>query len=182
MTGLRVVEEEAGGREEVDDDNVLRRSLADVPDAGVLLVAGRLVVLVVIRFESPFWAVFLLSSPDVSDRLPSVSEAAVLEEAVVGRRVVEDAEGRVGGLLRPPPNAARDVIDGVFEEAIGDRVAAVDGLAAVDPASRFGAAGAVGRLAGGTFSTPFLGATGEATGEDSAADASEASAAIGVLS
>lgn len=177
-----MVEEETGGREEVDDDNVLRRSLVEVPEVGALFVAGRLVVLVAMRFESPFWAVFLLSSPDVSDMLPSVSEAAVLEEAVVGRRIVEDAEGRVGGLLRPPPNAVRDAVAGVFEEAIGDRVAAVVDLAAVDPTSRFGATEAPGRFARGTFSTPFLGATGEATGEDSAADASEASIAVRVLS
>lgn len=54
VTGLRVVEEEAGGRDEVDDDSVVRRSLAEVPDIDVLVVAGRLVVLVAIRFESPF--------------------------------------------------------------------------------------------------------------------------------
>lgn len=100
----------------------------------------------------------------------------------MGRRTVEEAEGRVGGLLRPPPNAVRDAVAGVFEEVIGDRVEAVVGLVAVEPASRFGAAEAPGRFAGGTFSTPFLGATGEATGEGSAADASEASIAIGVLS
>lgn len=54
MTGLRVVEEVTGGREEVEDDNVVRRSLVEVPDVDVLVDAGRLVVLVVIRFESPF--------------------------------------------------------------------------------------------------------------------------------
>lgn len=122
----------------------------------------------------------MLSSPDVSDKFPSVSEAAVLEEAVVGRRIVEETEGRVGGLLRPPPNAGRDVVVGVFEEAIGDRVAAVVDLAAVEPTGRFGAAEAPGRFAGGTFSTPFLGATGETTGEGSAADTSGASTATGV--
>lgn len=50
---MRVVEEETRGREEVDDDSVLRRSLV-VPETGAFVVAGRLVVLVAIRFESPF--------------------------------------------------------------------------------------------------------------------------------
>jgi hypothetical protein len=126
----------------------------------------------------------LLSSPDVSDMLPSVSDAAVLEDEVVGRRIVDDAEGRVGALLKAPPNAVRDVVAGVFAEASGDRVVPDVGLAAVEPPIRFGAADvdADARFTGGTFSAPFFGATGEAAGEDSAGVSSDASIAGEVLS
>jgi len=42
------------GREEVDDESVLRRSVAVVPAAGALVVVSRLVELVAIRFDRPF--------------------------------------------------------------------------------------------------------------------------------
>lgn len=114
-----------------------------------------------------------------------MSDAAVLEDEVVGRRIVEvDAVGRVGGLLRPPPNAVRDVVDGVLEEAIGDRAVPVVGLAAVEPPSRFGGAevDAEARFTGGTFSALFFAATGDVSGEGSTGAASDASIAVGVLS
>lgn len=53
VTGLREVVVDTEGREEVEDDSVLRRSLV-VPEVGALVVVGRLVVLVAIRFERPF--------------------------------------------------------------------------------------------------------------------------------
>jgi hypothetical protein len=182
---LREAEVATGGREEVDDDSVLRRSLVG-PEAGALV--GRLLVVVVIRFERPFWAVFLLSSPEVRDMLPSVSDAAVFEDEVVGRRTVEvEADGRVGGF--PRPNAVRDVVDGVLEEeeAIGDRVVAVVGLAAVEPPSRFGAVevDAEPRFTGAAFSALFLEAIGDAgdeSGDGSTGATSGTSFAVGALS
>lgn len=121
----------------------------------------------------------------MSDILPSVSDAAVLEEEVAGRRIEEvDGVGRVGGLLRPPPNAVRDVVAGVFEEAIGDRGVPVVDLGAVEPPSRFGAAevNVEARLTGGTFSTPFFMETGDIVGEASAGAVSSASIAVKTLS
>lgn len=167
------------GREDVDDESVLRRSVVD-PRA--LVVVGPLVVeLADIRFESPLFA-FLLSSPDVRDRLPSVSDAAVFEEEVVGRRtVVVEPVGRVGGLLKLLPTAERavDEVTGVFEA--GDRVElAVDLVAAVPP-MRLGATEveAVPRFAGGTFSAPLvLDATGDEVGSTGAASGSLVLASI----
>jgi hypothetical protein len=53
VIGLREVVVDTEGREEVEDDSVLRRSLV-VPEGGALVVVDRLVVPVAIRFERPF--------------------------------------------------------------------------------------------------------------------------------